>query len=276
MITEIADSVAGFSSDDVTQLLDRVQPILKKESRLIRLANTPLLFVGDTHGDWETTRILLNRYWDSPTVFVFLGDYVDRGPFQIENLNLVYKLKTRWPKRLILLRGNHETPSVNRNYGFHDEVQQSLGEMSDHYWATFANLPLAAVSRTQRIFAVHGGIPENLDQLDEINSLPREVEIENPVSFQLLWNDPQEALKGFAPSCRGSRSRNFGLDVTVEFMTRNGLDLIVRAHEVFPHGFHEFFDGRVVSLFSCCNYRVPIAGKALYVDAKGNRELIPI
>jgi diadenosine tetraphosphatase ApaH/serine/threonine PP2A family protein phosphatase len=165
---------------------------------------------------------------------------------------------------------------VNRQYGFYDAVQHTLGEMSDHYWATFAQLPLAAVSPHLRIFAVHGGIPEQMTSIDEINGLPREVEIEHPVTFQLLWNDPQEALKGFAPSFRGGRARNFGQDVTIDFMARNNLDLIVRAHEVFPHGFHEFFEGRILSLFSCRKYRGSIAGKAFRVDEKRQRELIPI
>ena len=276
MIRKIAQSVETYSSEEVIQLLNRVLPILKNESRLIKLPTSPLVFVGDTHGDWEATQSILDQFWRSTTVFVFLGDYVDRGSNQIENLNLLYELKRRYPKRLVLLRGNHESPKVNRQYGFFDAVQRTFSELAEQYWATFAHLPLAAVSPRLRIFAVHGGIPEQLKSIDEINELPREVEIEHPVIFQLLWNDPQEALKGFVPSFRGGRARNFGQDVAIDFMTRNNLDLIVRAHEVFPHGFHEFFDGRVMSLFSCHSYRCPVDGKAFHVGSTGNRELIPI
>jgi diadenosine tetraphosphatase ApaH/serine/threonine PP2A family protein phosphatase len=207
---------------------------------------------------------------------VFLGDYVDRGPHQIENINLLFELKTKSPNRLMILRGNHETPKVNRSYGFYDTVQETLGDIINHYWQTFAKMPLAAISRFQRIFAVHGGIPEQLVDIGEINSLPREIELENPVAIQLLWNDPREGLKGFGPSMRGSRIRSFGQDVTENFMAHNSLELIVRAHEVFPHGYHEFFDGRILSLFSCRDYRCSIAGKALYVKSLGERELIAI
>ncbi len=257
-------------------MLQQVQHILRKESRLIVLPKNPLLFVGDTHGDWEATQILLNRYWDSPVIFVFLGDYVDRGPFQIENMNLLLELKIKSPDRIIILRGNHETPSINRYYGFYDEVQRRLKETIEQYWKIFAQLPLAAINRDYRVFAVHGGIAENMEYIEKIIELPREKEPENPITFQLLWNDPKETLKGFAPSMRGGQARNFGRDAAIEFMTRNNLDLIVRGHEVFPHGFHEFFDGRIMSLFSCRNYGGPIAGKALYIADDGERELAPL
>jgi diadenosine tetraphosphatase ApaH/serine/threonine PP2A family protein phosphatase len=137
-------------------------------------------------------------------------------------------------------------------------------------------MPLAAISRSRKIFAVHGGIPENLIDIEEINSFPHEIEPEHPVTIQLLWNDPRETLRGFGSSMRSSRVRTFGQDVTEEFMAHNSLVLIVRAHEVFPHGYHEFFDGQIISLFSCKDYRVPIAGKALHVTESGDRELIAI
>jgi protein phosphatase len=276
MIKESATSVERYTVEDILQLLKRVQPLLQRENRLLKLPYKPLLFVGDTHGDWDATRHLLTRFWNTPTVFVFLGDYVDRGPFQIENINLLLELKIRAPNRLMLLRGNHEIPSINRAYGFYDVVQETLGDVIDDYWNIFRYLPLAAISHHHNIFAVHGGIPEGLEDVEEIDSLPHEVEPSQPITFQLLWNDPQESVEGFGPSMRGSHIRTFGQDVTTAFMAANNLHLIVRAHEVFSQGFHEFFEGKVLSLFSCREYRGPIAGKALHVAVSGKRELIPV
>ena len=276
MITETAASIQNYKKEEVIQLLQHVQPILQNEPRLLKLPDKPLVFVGDTHGDWDATKRILQRFWETSAVFVFLGDYVDRGSHQIENINLLLALKTKVPHRIMIIRGNHETPRVNRSYGFYDTVQETLGDIIRYYWDTFALLPLAAISQTQKIFAVHGGIAENLQDLKEIDSLPKEVEPENPITYQLLWNDPREVLKGFGPSVRGSRIRAFGQDITVEFMAHNSLALIVRAHEVFHHGFHEFFDGRILSLFSCRDYRGPIAGKVLHVEKTGEREITPI
>lgn len=263
-------------SQQVEQLIGEVNKIFKKEPRLIFLPESPLLFVGDTHGDWKATQALLIKYWETPVTFIFLGDYVDRGPHQVENINLLYELKRRAPNRLILLRGNHETPSVNYRYGFHFEVEQKLGDLNQAYTRSFAEMPLAAISSHNRIFAVHGGLAENLNNVAEINGLPREHELEHPISLQMLWNDPQEHLNGFAPSIRGGRVRVFGRDVTEQFLEQNELELIVRAHEVFPHGFHRFFDNLILSLFSCHHYGRPIDGKALFIDSAGTQQLIPV
>ncbi len=75
---------------------------------------------------------------------------------------------------------------------------------------------------------------------------------------------------------RGSRIKQFGKKITMEFMNQNNLVLIVRAHEAFPQGFQEFFGGRIISLFSCTEYCGPVAGKALYVNTSSQREIISI
>ncbi|MFW9832098.1 MAG: metallophosphoesterase, partial [Candidatus Thorarchaeota archaeon] len=175
MIADVTEQVAQFTTEDILHLLERVGPIFRSEPRLINLPNTPLVFIGDTHGDWKATQTILKHCWETPSVLVFLGDYVDRGPYQIENINLLFQLKITAPERIIILRGNHETPQVNRNYGFYDAVQNQREDLIQHYWKIFADLPLAAVNQKQKVFAVHGGIPENLVKIEDINALPREI-----------------------------------------------------------------------------------------------------
>jgi len=70
----------------------------------------------------------------------------------LEVICLLMALKLKWPKQIILLRGNHEDRNVNKHLGLGDECAKRLGEDINDPNSCFAkindafdNMPLAAV-----------------------------------------------------------------------------------------------------------------------------------
>ena len=72
------------------------------------------------------------------------------------------------------------------------------------------------------------------------------------IMCDLLWSDPQ-ILPGTSPSKRGVGVQ-FGPNVTVDFLNKNGLDYIIRSHEVKDKGYEVSHDGKCVTVFSAPNY----------------------
>ena len=135
--------------------------------------------------------------------FIFLGDYVDRGPHSLETITLLFILKLKYPRNIYLLRGNHESKNLNQTYGFMSEIQFKLNDLKIwHYFIeTFYSLPLAIVLNNN-YFLVHGGISPSFEYLGDLNTVDRYVEIENEGIVQdLLWSDPDN-IKYFAISPR--------------------------------------------------------------------------
>src|SRR5213594_307643 len=77
-----------------------------------------VVFVGDTHTAVEVTQTVFEKYYEGSDLVVFLGDYVDRGHTGVENLGLIISKFLEDSSRIIMLRGNHESPLTNPYYGF--------------------------------------------------------------------------------------------------------------------------------------------------------------
>ena len=258
--------------DELISLLREAQRLLSKEPQLLEVSARSVLVIGDTHGDVVTSQKALEC---EAEVKVFLGDYVDRGMFQLENIITLLREKLEKPERLILLRGNHETPEMNRYYGFLDEVLYRYSmEVYREFVGVFSSMSYAVVINRE-FLGVHGGLARGLESVEQIGSLPKgDVNLEHPIAFQLLWNDPDEHVKDYAPSPRGPGAYLFGARPLEKFLSANGLKALVRAHQPFPEGYKVFFGGKLVSVFSCSFY--PISSpKGLLIEG-GQAKIVKI
>ena len=69
--------------------------------RLIKIKDAKrIIFVGDTHGDLEASQKVVKEYLKPGNKIVFLGDYVDRGPYSKENLDFLLEIKVKNPKQI--------------------------------------------------------------------------------------------------------------------------------------------------------------------------------
>lgn len=235
--------------------MEHATAILAAEPPLIRLESRNTLLVGDTHGDLQSTVNAFRRAEELGASLIFLGDYVDRGPQQLENLAAVLDGKLESPSKIYLLRGNHETVSMNEYYGFYEVVAAAYGQDAYPTFARlFSQLPYALLLNNE-ILCLHGGLPEGVEKVEDLASLPKGLEEpRDPVVTQLLWNDPDEDISGFQPSPRGGGAKLFGPDALYRFMSGNGLKLLVRAHQPISSGYCYLFGGRLLTVFSCRYY----------------------
>ena len=101
-------------------------------------------------------------------------------------------------------------------------------------------------------FLVHGGLAKGLSSIDDIKRLPKgDVNPDNEIAFQLVWNDPADDIEGFVENYfRGPGVYFYGPDVTQQFLTRYSLKMIIRAHEYTESGFKWNHNNRVLTIFS--------------------------
>jgi len=252
---ELVKECKYLPEEDLKKLCIIVREILLEESN-IQPVNSPVTVCGDIHGQFYDLIELFKTGGELPnTNYIFMGDFVDRGYYSLETFTFLLVLKARYPDKMTLLRGNHESRQITQVYGFYDECQQKYGNATAWKFCTqvFDCLTLAAII-DGRVLCVHGGLSPDVRTLDQIRIISRDQEIPHEGAFcDLMWSDPEE-IETWAVSPRGA-GWLFGYKVTNEFVHLNKLDLVCRAHQLVQEGYKFMFDDKnLVTVWSAPNY----------------------
>jgi len=180
---------------------------------------------------------------------------VDRGYYSVETFLLLLALKVRYPDRITLIRGNHESRQITQVYGFYDECLRKYGSVNVWRYCTeiFDYLSLSALV-DDHVFCVHGGLSPSIQSLDQIRALDRKQEVphEGPMC-DLLWSDPEDMPEDWGMSTRGAGFLFSAKPVWV-FNHVNNLSLICRAHQLMMEGYKYMFKDQLVTVWSAPNY----------------------
>jgi serine/threonine-protein phosphatase PP1 catalytic subunit len=179
---------------------------------------------------------------------------VDRGQHSLETVCLLLAYKVKYPNNFFLLRGNHESSSINRIYGFYDECKRRYTvKLWKQFTDTFNCMPVAGLVE-ERILCMHGGISPELNSLEQIHKILRPTDVPDAgLICDLLWADPDVDTTGWGQNDRGV-SWTFGQEVVEKFCRVHDLDLIARAHQVVQEGYEFFSQRRLITVFSAPNY----------------------
>jgi len=272
--------------DLLIPLTEAATKVLKEDTMLVKL-QSPTYVLGDLHGNYKDLQFFKKSFWNmgidmSPARFLFLGDYVDRGPHSVELCAYLFGLKILFPTRVFLLRGNHEFRAQNGERDYDPCFLQNCEALfrkaqAKKIWDEFNNafeyMPLAATI-DDKIFCCHGGIPRIIqNELADnplvrlIDEIPRPLnddqvdQAEDFIAMDLLWADPatQEEESNtedgwFGVNERGGDIIVFGERAVQEFIKHTGCTHLIRAHQPPKHGIEYCKSARIVTVFSSSHY----------------------
>ncbi|KAJ8126477.1 hypothetical protein O1611_g7160 [Lasiodiplodia mahajangana] len=200
----------------------KTKELLMRESNVVHV-RAPVTVVGDIHGQfYDLIEIFKIGGWCPDTNYLFLGDYVDRGMFSVETISLLVCLKLRYPDRVHLIRGNHESR----------------------------------------------GVTQSIDQIKIIDRF-REIPHEGPMA-DLVWSDPDPERDEFSLSPRGA-GYTFGARVVKKFLAVNGMNHILRAHQLCQEGYLVLYDDHLSTVWSAPNYCYRCGNMASVLEDEGPR-----
>ena len=272
--------IKEFTDYYTSQLSKELSPALIKlnttdtEKDSAHVNNTSprrIVIIGDLHSDLNALssimkKLALSSYdYFSEAIFIFCGDYTDRGRRPFETLRFLYSLKTYLADRCILLKGNHEIIRYSCGIlrpGFSpadttELMNRVLSPPVNNLYASYLEkLPyIVSLNHSgKRYMICHGGIPRhdyfgvyNEESLMQYQLPAIDHSREGIMLSHILWGDPGDASSSF----RGREIRfEFNKAEFIEFMDRNGYDILIRGHQPVDNGVMYCYNNRLMSVFS--------------------------
>gem|GEM_PF-6409535 len=137
---------------------------------------------GDLHGDIHAFVSMITPYINDDftfkreygdCLFITIGDYVD-GPYSIELLTLIAKIKTKNNNQFFIQRGNHETIHLNKkhlvteiNKKFYDNAFQDIEKTLSLFYASMPLATWIGVKKATNTFfwyLITHAVPADIDE----------------------------------------------------------------------------------------------------------------
>ncbi|KXN91822.1 Serine/threonine-protein phosphatase 2B catalytic subunit A1 [Leucoagaricus sp. SymC.cos] len=272
-----------LTEEQALWIIERGTELLQKEPNVLQV-DAPITVCGDIHGQYYDLMKLF-EVGGSPadTRYLFLGDYVDRGYFSIECVLYLWSLKIWYPDTLFLLRGNHECRHLTDYFTFKLECKHKYTErVYEACMESFCALPLAAIMNKQ-FLCIHGGLSPELNTLDDIRAIDRFREPPtHGLMCDILWSDPiedfgsEKTSDNFVHNHVRGCSFFFTYQAACQFLERNNLLSIIRAHEAQDAGYRMYRKTKttgfpsVMTIFSAPNYLDVYNNKAAVLKYESN------
>ena len=282
IMKELKSYFFDYKNEDYTKDLSS-----KDYYRFIDLRDNPetrVVVIGDIHSDYNSLvaallKLSVSDYnYFEKAVFVFLGDYLDRGSVLFEPLLLLKRLKEILGDRLILLKGNHESVSYDK-----DKQQittkvtpnQSCVCLNEYcvkdqeflrlFASFYSTLPIYVYLKAmeKNVLLTHAAIPRDkfLDSIhfDDTNGCivfesdvptAERLKVRNTILKDMIWGDPSE----YDEKIQAEGRFEFGSKQFERFAKSNHISLLFRSHEEATKGYKTFYENRLYTIFSTGNH----------------------
>jgi serine/threonine-protein phosphatase 5 len=221
---DLMDKVAKNSFSKPTFFKDLLRAAIEEFTKepivnYINFDKGRITIVGDIHGSLSSLLKILesNGEPSEENLYLFNGDYADRGNYGLECYKIVLFLKTTYPKYVFMNRGNHESLMYSENYGFLNEIgekykasrevevdieniekevnskEEQEKNIGEKLAELFKQMPLIHIIN-KVIFVVHGGLPVKYkENIKKYEKLKKKYDYDDEdIQTGLLFNDPTE------------------------------------------------------------------------------------